>query len=113
MFPWQSKRSNLVKDGHLVDFYHGWLIEILQIRISQYELSFEAVCYSPCREKICDYQVHSSEFEAMKTARQMIDWYEACQLLRRLLQQFYEAGQLGFEEWRSLHQSLITVTKAR
>jgi hypothetical protein len=102
-----------MKDAHLVDFYHGWLIEILQITVSQYELGFESVCYSPCREKVCNSQVHSSELEAMNAAKQVIDWYGACQSLRVVLRQFYEADQLDFEEWRSLHQSLTAVAKAR
>ena len=99
-------------DGYLVDFYHGWLIEVLQIRVAQNEPGFEVVCYSPCRQKACLDPVYPSAFEAMKAAKQMINWYGACQLLRQLLRQFYEADRLDFEEWRSLHQSLIEATEA-
>ena len=99
-------------DGYLVDFYHGWLIEVLQIKVSQNEPGFEVVCYSPCRQKVCDDQVHASAFEAMKAAKQIINWHGACQLLSTLLRQFYEADRLGFEEWRSLHQSLIEATES-
>ena len=98
--------------SYLTDFYHGWLIEVLPIGVSQNEPSFEVVCYSPCREKVCNDQIYLSAFEAMKAAKQVINWHVACQLLRDVLRQFYEADRLEFEEWRSLHQSLTEAAKA-
>jgi hypothetical protein len=98
--------------GYLIDFYHGWLIEVLPLGVSKNEFGFEVICYSPCREKVGNDQVYRSAFEAMKAAKQVINWHVACQLLRDILRQFYEADRLEFEEWRSLHQSLAAATKA-
>ena len=99
-------------NGYLIDFHHGWLIEVLPIGLSQNEPGFEAVCYSPCREKVRNNQVHASAFEAMKVAKQAINWHGACQQLREVLRQLYEADRMGFDEWRSLHQSLTDAAKA-
>ncbi len=107
-----SERFSPMDSGYLIDFYHGWLIEVLPIGVSRNEPGFKMVCYSPCREKFCNDQVYPSAFEAMKAAKQAINWHVACQLLRDVLRQFYEADRLEFEEWRSLHQSLTAATKA-
>ncbi|HEY9641957.1 MAG TPA: hypothetical protein V6C57_15830 [Coleofasciculaceae cyanobacterium] len=91
-----------MNDTSLSDFYHGWLIEI-----TASEGGFEVLCYSPCREKIQDYVTTGSDFEAMQAAKQIIDWYLACYTLSSFLREHYEADCLSFEEWRSLHQSLL------
>jgi hypothetical protein len=95
-----------MNNTYLSDFYHGWLIEI-----TSFNGGFEVLCYSPCREKIQDYVTAGSEFEAMQAAKQGINWYLACHALSSFLREHYEADCLSFEEWRSLHQSLLVSCK--
>jgi hypothetical protein len=85
----------------LADFYHGWLIEV---RCE--ESGFRSVCYSPSRQRLSDYTSHPSDFQALSAAKRLIDKNVTRYLLASFLRDRYELGQLSFEEWRSLNQSL-------
>ena len=91
-----------MNDSHLADFYLGWSIEVMHNNSG-----FEVICYSPCRKRIQDFVAYDSEFAAMKAAKQVIDWYAACHTLSKALRELYETDRIDFEEWRSLHQSLM------
>ncbi|MBW4657460.1 MAG: hypothetical protein KME15_02205 [Drouetiella hepatica Uher 2000/2452] len=91
----------------LSDFYQGWLIEI-----SFAEGGFQIVCFSPCRERIRDFIPCKSVTEALKVAQDAVNWRMACQALSGFLRERFEAKGLCFEEWRSLHQSLLGITQA-
>lgn len=93
--------------SHLVDFYQGWLIEVVQI-----EGRFSSTCYSPCREKLSSHTTHPSDFGAFNAAKRVIDHYGACYSLTLALRDLYETERIGFEEWRSLQQSLTNAMKA-
>lgn len=93
--------------SHLVDFYQGWLIEVVHI-----EGRFSSICYSPCREKLSSHSTHPSDFGALNAAKRIIDQYSACYSLTLALRDLYETDRIGFEEWRSLQQSLTDAMKA-
>lgn len=90
-----------MKNPYLTDFYHGWLIEIAPL-----EQGFKATCYSPCRKRFV-IQEQGSNFDALYVAKQAIDHQVACCSIATILRELYEAGRLSFEEWTSLHRSLI------
>jgi len=95
-----------VNNQILSDFYQGWLIEIFST-----DGGFQLICYSPCREKIRDFVTYRSEVEALQVAQYVVNWRAACQSLSGFLRDQFEIDHLGFEEWRSLHQSLIATTQ--
>lgn len=95
-----------MKDNYLVDFYLGWSIEVAQV-----EGKFSSVCYSSGREKFINPNIYDSDVAAICAAKQMIDQYGACNVLTQLLRELYETHKLGFEDWRSLHQSLTHLTR--
>lgn len=95
-----------MKDTSLTDFYQDWLIEV-----AQEEGGFRIVCYSPSRQQLSDRTLHPHDFEALRAARKLIDQRLVCYSLANLLRDWYESDLLSFDEWRSLNQSLLTLTK--
>jgi hypothetical protein len=95
-----------MRDCCLVDFHHGWLIEIMPS-----EQGFRATCYSPSRKRLIVQERYASDFDALYVAKREIDYQIACGSLSNAFREFYEAGQLCFEEWNSLHHSLIQAVK--
>ncbi|NJO41763.1 MAG: hypothetical protein HC865_14310 [Cyanobacteria bacterium RU_5_0] len=87
---------------HSIDFYHGWLIEIIQV-----EDGFESICYSPCRETFSNHTLYTSEFEALGAAKQGINQYGSYHSLKWMLRELYEAKRLSFGEWQAIQQSLV------
>jgi hypothetical protein len=103
-----------MKDSYLIDlidFHHGWLIEIIVLETVSSENKFKAVCYSPYRKHLILQELHCSKFDALFAAQQMINYQIACNSLSCTLRELYEAGQLHFDEWNSLQHSLRTETK--
>jgi hypothetical protein len=93
-------------NSDLVDFHHGWLIEILPS-----EQGFQAICYSPCRQQLI-LERQPSDFDALYAAKQAINYQLARSSLSRIVRQLYETGRLQGNEWQKLQQSL-TSTKQR
>lgn len=91
-----------MKDSYFVDFHQGWLIEIEPLN-----QAFKATCYSPCRNRLAVQELYASEFDALYAAKQAIDVQVACKALSDVLREVYDAGQLSFEEWTSLQNSLV------
>lgn len=85
----------------LTDFYRGWMIEV-----SSMSNGFQSVCHSPQGRRFSDRVLHSHQFNAWKTASQLIDQAIACYLLKQTMRESYETGQLKFEEWQQLRCSL-------
>jgi hypothetical protein len=90
-----------MQEPYSADFYRGWIIEV-----SQEQTGFIAVCYSPCRQRLRDYQVYGSEYQAISVAKRMINHHIARNSMMQIVREMYEMGRLSFEEWRSLHHSL-------
>ncbi|MDX2214421.1 MAG: hypothetical protein SFY66_14110 [Oculatellaceae cyanobacterium bins.114] len=91
-----------MQNSYLADFYHGWLIEVMQT-----ENGFQSICYSPARERLSDYSTYSNDFQALAAAKKIINKYVARHVLTSFIRELYELEKLDFEEWRSLNQSLI------
>lgn len=91
----------------LADFYHGWLIEV-----NLAESGFQSVCYSPARERLSDYVIYSTDFQAIAAAKKIINKYIARHVLANFIRELYELEKLSFEEWRSLNQSLLSAIAA-
>jgi hypothetical protein len=89
---------------HVADFYHGWIIEV-----AHENGLFTTACYSPSRERFIDYSTHPSDIHALRAAKQGINRYLACHALSSFCRELYELGQLPFEEWRSLQNSLTEI----
>lgn len=96
-----------MEDSSLIDFYHDWLIEV-----AQEEGGFTTTCYSPSRQQLSDRTLHPHNCEALRAARKLIDQQIVYYSLATLLRDWYESDLLGFDEWRSLNQSLFTLIKA-
>jgi hypothetical protein len=92
-----------MQNPHSADFYHGWIIEV-----THENGRFTAACYSPSRERFIDYSTHPSDVHAFSAAKRGINRYLARHALSSFCRELYELGQLEFEEWRLLQQSLIT-----
>jgi hypothetical protein len=90
-----------MQDPYSADFYRGWIIEV-----SQEHQGFILVCYSPSRQRLRDYEVYETEFQALRAAKRMINYHIARDTMMRATRELYEVGQLSFDEWRSLHHSL-------
>lgn len=100
--------------GVLTDFYRGWSIEITMVHDQ-----FQATCYSPQRERLSDRLLYTHQFQAWQVAHQLIDEFLAGQSLKQFLRDTYEAGQISFEAWQRLKQSVdeslyaVTVTNRK
>lgn len=98
----------------LTDFYRGWSIEITSVHGQ-----FEAVCYSPHRDRLSDRALYSHQFQALQAANQLVDQFLAGEALKQFIRDAYEAGQLSFEAWQRLKQSVdqslqvVTITNRR
>jgi hypothetical protein len=90
-----------MNNPHLIDFYHGWLIEVM----SEAD-GFQSVCYSPARGQLHDRTLYATAFEALGIARQRVSRYLACYTLSNQLRELYEVDKLGLEDWQSLSQFL-------
>jgi hypothetical protein len=88
-------------DSHSADFYHGWIIEIVQE-----DGGFKSTCYSPSRERYSDYVLHPSDADALVSARHGIDRYVVRHQLASFLRELYEVEKISFDEWRLLNRSL-------
>lgn len=95
-----------MKDPRLIDFHHGWLIEIVPS-----DNGFQAVSYSPCRKRLISQYHHSSSFDAFHAAKREIDHQIALSSLSTVLRELYEADYLCFEEWTLLQNSLQQVIR--
>lgn len=92
----------------LADFYHGWIIEIM------YDSGgYKNMCYSPCRQRLSDFQSYPDDFQALAAAKQLINQQLVRYVLQGFLREMYESGRLEFEEWRSLNQSLMLTAPNR
>lgn len=87
--------------NELIEFYQGWMIEVTAI-----DREFQVCCRSSCGEKWVDPTVYQNHQIAMTTAIGLIDQFFACQSLRQVLREIYEAETLSFEEWQQLGRSL-------
>ncbi|MEX0268078.1 hypothetical protein AB3R30_02945 [Leptolyngbyaceae cyanobacterium UHCC 1019] len=87
--------------NELIEFHRGWMIEVSVI-----EDGLRLCCRSPLREKLVDPIAYQNYQLAMTAAIQLIDQLFACQSLRQVLREFYEAEYLTFEEWQQLGRSL-------
>lgn len=83
------------------EFYRGWIVET-----EQEETGHRGICYSPSRLCLNTHQTYSSELYAISVSKAMIDRHIACRQISIFLRDLYEAGNLEFEEWRSLCNSL-------
>lgn len=92
-----------MENSYLIDFYHGWLIEI-----RQFEGGFQHLCYSPTRERLSDSSTYDSDFQAIAAARKIINKYITRHVLASFTRELYELDKLSFDEWRSLNQSLFS-----
>jgi hypothetical protein len=92
-------------NSYLVDFHHGWLIEI-----APSEQGFQAICYSPCRQQLI-VDRHSSDLDALYAAKQQIDYQLACHSLSCIVRELYETGRLHSKEWQMLQQSLTCTSR--
>jgi hypothetical protein len=90
-----------MKSSCLADFYHGWLIEV-----AYQETGFYHTCYSPYRQQLQDSTAYPCEAKALKAAKQLIMHQLACYAMAGVLRDLYECGELRFDEWRSLNNSL-------
>jgi hypothetical protein len=97
-------KEKAMKDPCLADFYHGWIIEVL----AETE-GFKSVCYSPSRQRLTDHKSYPSDICALVAAKRLINQHLACHSMSVFLRDAYEAGNLSFEEWRSLNHSLTAV----
>jgi len=88
--------------SYLADFHRGWIIEVVRDGDG-----FRSTCYSSAREHFSDNTIYPSESQAIGTAKRTIDRYIACYLLSSFLRDMYELGNLSFEEWSTLNQSLM------
>lgn len=70
------------------------------------ESGFRLSCRSPLGEKLADPTVYQNHQLAMTKAMQLIDQFFACQALRQVLREIYEAEKISFEEWQQLGRSL-------
>ncbi|MCU0526321.1 MAG: hypothetical protein MUF72_16015 [Elainella sp. Prado103] len=84
-----------------IDFHQGWFIEV-QPALQ----GFQAVAYSPCRERCITPDVYPTEWDALYAAKQQINFRAACGSIAKTLQEFYQAGQITSEDWHSLKHSL-------
>lgn len=85
----------------LIEFHQGWMIEVIAA-----EAGFRLCCRSPLGEKLADPTVYQNHQLAMAKAIQLLDQFFACQALRQVLRELYEAEKISFEEWQQLGRSL-------
>lgn len=90
-----------MKNVSSIDFHRGWFIEVQPT--SQ---GFQAVAYSPCRQRIATAEGHPTEWDALYAAKQQINFQAACGSIAKTLQELYQAGQLAAEDWHALRHSL-------
>jgi hypothetical protein len=90
-----------MNSSELIDFHQGWMVEVVPS-----EQGFLATCYSPSRKCVLVQEQHASDLEALYAAQQTINYQIACSSVATVLREFYEQGQLEFEEWTLLQQSL-------
>lgn len=99
--------AQFMKSAHLVDFYQGWLIEVMSI-----EGGFKSICRSPDRDEFGMPLVYPSDFAAMSAAKQKISQINTYHGVARVLRELYESNHLKFEEWQMLRQSLTQMVRA-
>lgn len=89
------------------DVHHGWTVELFGD-----ESGFRIACYSPSRQRLSNYKTYSDQSQAMAAAKQLIDRQMAGHVLQAVMRNLFEQGALGFEDWRSLHNSLALNVRA-
>lgn len=85
----------------VTDFHRSWMIEVTSL-----ESGFQSVCCSSVGNQLSDRKVYTCQSAAWKAAVDLIDRFYACYAIDLVLRDVYEAGQLRFEEWQMLSQSL-------
>ncbi len=76
------------------------------IEVVATEAGFQVLCRSPLGEKLADPTGYQNHQLAMAKAMQLIDQFFACQSLRQVLREVYEAEKISFEAWQQLGRSL-------
>lgn len=87
--------------NELIEFHRGWMVEVTLT-----DNGLRLCCRSPFGETLTDPSLYQNHQVALITAIQVIDQFFACQSLRQMLREFYEAEILTFEEWQRLGRSL-------
>jgi hypothetical protein len=87
--------------NELIEFYRGWMVELTAT-----ESGLQVCCRSPLGEKLADPIAYQNYQLAITAAIQVIDHFFACQSLRQVLREVYEAETLRFDEWQQLGRSL-------
>ncbi|PZV08998.1 MAG: hypothetical protein DCF22_19305 [Leptolyngbya sp.] len=87
--------------NELIEFHRGWMVEVTAT-----ERGWQLCCRSPLGETLADPSPYQNHQVALTTAIQVIDQFFACQSLRQVLREFYEAEILTFGEWKQLGRSL-------
>lgn len=76
------------------------------IEVTATESGLRLCCRSPLGEKLVNPTVYHNHRIALTTAVQVINQFFACQSLRQVLREVYEAEGLSFEEWKQMGRSL-------
>lgn len=87
--------------NELIEFHRCWMVEVTAT-----ERGLQLYCRSPLGETWADPFPYQNPQVALTTAIQAIDQFFACQSLRHVLREFYEAENLTFGEWKQLARSL-------
>jgi len=90
----------------LVDFYHGWMIEVQAGQPDRYCYH----CTSSNGVSLNSVILYSHSLQAHQAAIEAVALFEACVALRNWLRAAFEAGLVSEDEWYSLTQSLNVAT---
>lgn len=86
----------------VADFHQGWMVEVVHEGTE-----FRSICYSPSRQRLSDYRTYTDQSRAMAAAKQLIDRQMVGHALQCVMRELFEQGALSFDDWRSLHNSLV------
>ncbi|HIK16731.1 MAG TPA: hypothetical protein IGS53_15805 [Leptolyngbyaceae cyanobacterium M33_DOE_097] len=96
------KRQCSLSSSLLVDFYHGWMIEVKAGQPDSYRYQ----CTSSNGTSLNSVILYSQAPQAHQAAIEVIALFEACVALKNWLRAAFEAGLVAEHEWYTLTQSL-------
>ena len=99
-------RQHSLSSSLLVDFYHGWMIEVQVGKPDQYDYQ----CTSSNGVSLNSAILYSHSLQAHQAAIETIALFEACVALRNWVRVAFEAGLVSEDEWYGLTQSLNLAT---
>jgi len=96
------RRQYALSSNLLVDFYHGWMIEVQTDKPDQYHYH----CTSSNGIRLNSIILYNQPLQAHQDAIEAIALFEASVALRNWLRSAFEADLVSEDEWYVLTQSL-------